>query len=270
MSEIHPRVSVNAISSFSWTLSEDIEFWQAHGLDHVGLAHHKLVQCGWDQAIDQVRAAGLRCSCLVGAPIIPLDHPEAWDGAHDELRRAVDGAAAVGAGCLFVAGRPGGLTSDEAATAFIEAIEPVARHAHDRRVPLAFEHTNPLRRDLGFIHTLADGVDFATESGVGLDVELNNCWVERHLDTLFRRGLGHIRLVQVSDFVVGTLDTPNRAVPGDGDIPLASIIGQVLEAGYRGPFDLELIGPRIEDEGYASAIVRGSQWLSDLLFRLGA
>ena len=270
MSDLHPRVSVNAISSFSWTLSQDLDFWAANGIGQIGLAYHKLEQSGWEQGLAQVRSAPLRTSCLVGAPVIPLDHPDEWDDARAGLCRAVDGAAEVGAGCLFVGGRPGALTSDGAASAFVDAIGPVARYAEDRHVPLAFEHTNPLRRDLGFIHTLADGIEFAAESGIGLDVELNNCWVERHLDTLFRRGLFHIRLVQVSDFVVGTFDTPNRAVPGDGDIPLASIIGQILEAGYTGPFDLELIGPRIEAEGYASAIARGSRWLSNLLVRLGA
>jgi len=270
VNELHPRVSVNAISSFSWTLSQDLDFWPATGIGQIGLAHHKLEQSGWEPALAQVNSAPLRTSCLVGAPVIPLDHPDQWDDARGALCRAVDGAAEVGASCLFVGGRPGALTSDGAASAFVDAIGPVAGYAEERRVPLAFEHTNPLRRDLGFIHTLADGIDFAAESGIGLDVELNNCWVERHLDTLFRRGLGYIRLVQVSDFVVGTFDTPNRAVPGDGDIPLASIIGLVLEAGYAGPFDLELIGPRIEAEGYASAIARGSQWLSDLLDQLGA
>jgi sugar phosphate isomerase/epimerase len=73
--------------------------------------------------------------------------------------------------------------------------------------------------------------------------------------------------VQVSDYAVGTLSTPNRLVPGDGDIPLARIIGHVLDAGYEGVFDLELVGPRIEDEGYRSAISRSCDYLSQLLAR---
>ncbi len=66
-----------------------------------------------------------------------------------------------------------------------------------------------------------------------------------------------LRLVQVSDYVIGTLRTPDRAVPGDGDIPLARIIGQLLEAGYDGVFDIELIGPRIEVEGYQTGRSEG-------------
>ena len=79
-----------------------------------------------------------------------------------------------------------------------------------------------------------------------------------------------IGLVQVSDFVIGTHDTPNRVVPGDGDIPLHRLLNDIITAGYDGAFDLELIGPRIEDEGYESAIRRSTEGLGALLDSLTA
>ena len=45
-------------------------------------------------------------------------------------------------------------------------------------------------------------------------------------------------------------------MPGDGDIPIGRILGTVLAAGYAGSFDLELIGPRIDAEGYDRAVPR--------------
>ena len=62
----------------------------------------------------------------------------------------------------------------------------------------------------------------------------------------------------------------NRRVPGDGSIPLIWLIEQLLEAGYQGLFEIEILGPRIEEEGYAAAIRRSAEWLSNLLDRLGA
>ena len=44
---------------------------------------------------------------------------------------------------------------------------------------------------------------------------------------------------------------PNRCAVGDGDIPVERLMGMVLDAGYEGAFDLEILGPRIEEEGYA-------------------
>jgi sugar phosphate isomerase/epimerase len=101
-------------------------------------------------------------------------------------------------------------------------------------------------------------------------MEVNACWAERGLAATIAGGIDRIRLVQVSDFAVGTLSTPNRLVPGDGDIPLERILGQLLAAGYDGCFDLELIGPHIEDEGYRSASRRSIDRLGEMLDALGA
>jgi sugar phosphate isomerase/epimerase len=43
---------------------------------------------------------------------------------------------------------------------------------------------------------------------------------------------------------------------GDGDIPLARIVRALDRAGYTGWWDIELLGPRIEAEGYESVVPR--------------
>jgi sugar phosphate isomerase/epimerase len=122
-----------------------------------------------------------------------------------------------------------------------------------------------MRRDVGFIHTLADVVEVAAVLDVGVVVELTNCWSERRvLDTL-AAGVDRVRLVQASDYVVGTVCATERAVPGDGDIPLGRLLGAIDDAGYRGYVELEMLGPRIEAEGYREAIGRGARALEPLL-----
>ena len=142
---------------------------------------------------------------------------------------------------------------------------PVLAEARARNVGFALEHTNSLRVDVGFVHTLRDALDLARRLGVHVCMEINACWAERDLAATIADGIDRIGVVQVSDFAIGTLSTPNRLVPGDGDIPLQRIIGQLLDAGYEGLFDLELVGPRIEEEGYASAIGRSVVRLSEML-----
>ena len=105
---------------------------------------------------------------------------------------------------------------------------------------------------------------------LGVVVELQACWLEPDFVDTVRANIDRVQLVQVSDFAIGTLDTPNRAVPGDGDMPLERLLGTVLEAGYEGAFDLELLGPRIEAEGYEAAIRRSVEHVSKILDRLGA
>jgi sugar phosphate isomerase/epimerase len=185
--------------------------------------------------------------------------------------RALDTATDVGAECLvFTTGPAGPLAWEEAADAIEAALAPVLPEARSRGVPFAIEHTNSLRVDVGFVHTLADALDLARRFDAGVCMEINACWAERGLADTITAGADSIRLVQVSDFAVGTLSTPNRLVPGDGDIPLERILGQVLAAGYQGCFDLELIGPRIDDEGYESACRRSIDRLTEMLDALGA
>src|SRR6185295_13032284 len=147
---------------------------------------------------------------------------------------------------------------------------PLIEDANGRGIPFGLEHTNSLRVDVGFVHSLRDVVDLARRMGIGVCVETNACWAERALDETIRTSVDTFRIVQVSDFAIGTLSTPNRLVPGDGDIPLERILGQVLAAGYDGCFDLELIGPRIDEEGYESSCTRAVDALGRILTDLGA
>jgi sugar phosphate isomerase/epimerase len=114
------------------------------------------------------------------------------------------------------------------------------------------------------------GITLAETAGIGLCIELHACWMEAGLKPLFRRAMPITGLVQVSDYVLGDRSTPCRAVPGDGAIPLERLIGDLLEAGYEGVFDLELVGPRIQKEGAATATKRAAENLSEILTKLGA
>jgi sugar phosphate isomerase/epimerase len=101
--------------------------------------------------------------------------------------------------------------------------------------------------------------------------EVQNFWVEYDLERTITEGMDVIGLVQISDWVgTDSAVPPNRAALGDGDIPLERIMSWFLEAGYQGAFDIELVGPRIDKEGYQSAVTRSVRWLTDALNRLGA
>jgi sugar phosphate isomerase/epimerase len=207
---------------------------------------------------------------LIGIGPFRLDDASQWPGQRDRVRGALDAAEAVGAECMILTTGPAGqLSWEDAADALADALAPLVEEARARGVPFGLEHTNSLRVDVGFVHTLRDVVDLARRVGIGVCVETNACWAERGLAGTIADGVDTFRIVQVSDFAIGTLSTPNRLVPGDGDIPLERILGQVLGAGYGGCFDLELIGPRIDDEGYESACARAVDALGELLTRLG-
>lgn len=262
---MHPRISVSAMCTPSWSLEEDIAFWRETGITNVGVSLRKLEAAGLEAGAARVKAAALRVTNLLGLGF-PLPDRDRW-GAHQvRLAAAAAAAAAIGAQCMVLTtGRAAPLDWEEAAAALAEALEPVREACRRQGIPLALEHTNSLRTDVSFLHSLRDAVDLACMLEVGVVVEVNACWAERNLRDTIAAAVDRITLVQVSDHVVGTLQTPDRAVPGDGDIPLARIIGWLEEAGYRGVYDIEMMGPRIEAEGYASAIPRAVARLEALL-----
>jgi sugar phosphate isomerase/epimerase len=264
---VHPRLAVSALSSIRLSLDEDLALWSDLGVGAVGLFLPKLEAVGLAAAVDRVGRAGLEVSSIACQGFV-LDEPDSWAERRAALEPAVDAAATLAASCLFVtAGRPGRLDFDAAVDALGEAIGGIRDRARELGVALAVEHTNPMRRDVGFVHSLPDMVEVARRLDVGVVVELTNCWCERHVERSLTEGVDTFRLVQASDYVVGDLTASERAVPGDGDIPLARLLAAVLDAGYRGYVELEMLGPRIEDEGYRAAIARGIEALERMLAR---
>jgi sugar phosphate isomerase/epimerase len=255
---VHPRISVSAISTYTWDLDRDVAFWAAAGVTNVGVSMAKLNAYGVEKGVRRLLDAGVHVGNLIGI-------------GTSGMAAAIDVAAELEADCLvFTTGRATSRTWEEAADALATTLAPRVSQAAGRDIPLAIEHTNSLRADVGFVHTLRDAIDLARGLDIGVCMEVNACWGERALGDTIATGVDRIRLVQLSDYVVGTLSTPDRAVPGDGDIPLDRIVGTLLGAGYAGTFDLELIGPRIEAEGYETAVPRAVRAVELLLERLGA
>ena len=132
------------------------------------------------------------------------------------------------------------------------AIEPGGRRPRRHDVTLAIEHTNSLRADIGFVHTLRDAIDLARRAGHrrvhGDERVLGGTRACRRRS---RRDVDRIALVQVSDFEIGTrrvvasARTRRRRHPARAHPRHAP-----RRAGYTGGFELELLGDAIVDEGY--------------------
>jgi sugar phosphate isomerase/epimerase len=253
----HPRLSVNAICSMRQSLDEDLALWAELGVTHVGLITPKVEAGGWALAERKVEQAGLRVSSV--------------SCYQDGLPGSVEFTAAVGADVLYLpAGSGGSLLWEEAAERFCADLAPWVAKGRELGVRLATEPTNPLRTDVSFLHTLRDAMDLARTAEIGVVVDVYSTWYERGLAQTIRGGIDLIALVQLGDYALGTLNTPNRRAIGDGDIPVERLVALLLDSGYAGVFDLEILGPVVEEEGYRAPIARSLERASELLARLGA
>lgn len=266
---MHPRISINTITTLAWPLADDLALLARLDAPHFGFPLLKL-EADVERGVAAIRRAGRGVSCVAASSAdASLLAP---DDALAALRPAIDVAHALASPlCYFTSGRsPARMSTDDACALLTRALAPSVAYAASRGVGLAIENNSMTTRRTGFVHTLPDSIRLAEEADIGICLELQNCWYERDLSRMFREHVSRFALVQVSDFLVGEELRLNRRVPGDGSMPLAWMIEELLEAGYSGLFDIELIGPSIDAEGPESALRRSISWLDERLTEYGA
>lgn len=261
---MHDRVSVSALCFLSPqfvspTLAEVADNWRIlrpHRVSFLGT----LVADDLAAARTIVEDGGYEVETITQSPM---------SGA--ELSTMIDTAASLGARSIYgLTGGRGDLTWEEAADSFSRAIAPYGEQGRSAGIAVAIENASPLYADMHLGTSLRDTVAVAESAGIGVVIDIFGCWAESGLRETIERAVPRCPLVQVSDYVFGDRSLPARAVPGDGGIPLRRIIDWILSAGYEGAFDLELIGPRIEQEGRVEAARRAADNVSEILVSLGA
>jgi sugar phosphate isomerase/epimerase len=270
MESIHPRLSVNALSSWSWSFEQDLALWRTiDGIHHVGLLAPKLDAFGHDRAIDALREVAIAASCIV-AGTFDLRDRSSWDATRKDLARCIDTACALEAQCIYITtGRTTHEPWRDVLETFAEAVAPTVAYGAERGMQVALE---PSRRvEVSFAHTLRDGAIVGERAGIGVVVDIGNCWMEREVEAAIAECAPRIALVQIADVQVGTMASPGldgKGVPGDGDLPMERWLAAVLATGYAGQIELEMVGSMVETIGYRAAIERAVITGSELLDRL--
>jgi sugar phosphate isomerase/epimerase len=271
--DIHPRLSANAACGWTNDFSADLAMWDEIGVRRVGVWENKFEAHGHAAAVDAIQARGLVVTSFV-TQWFDLSNSVGWPRRRDGMCAAIDTAVELGAGCVYVPPGPSdGRSWEQLLEALVEAIEPCVRHAATRGMRLAFEPS--ARTQVSFVNTLRDAIVVTDHVAVDVVVDFASCWMERELAVVLAALGSRIALVQVADVGIGGLRRPDdldvragpsgRVVPGEGDLDLDRLIRATISAGYGGPFELELLGPSIEAEGYSRALRRGLIHVSEIL-----
>jgi sugar phosphate isomerase/epimerase len=271
---MHERISVNALCFPGASFRDLAGYWRELGARRVSLVSNALLEEGLPAAQAALRTGPYEVETIThgfmsGRHLEPYE--ASWREARDTLTRVIQAAKTLGARSIYmVTGGHGTLTWEEAAEAFRAAIEPCVAQAKAAGIALMIEDAPPLYAHIHIAHTLRDTVALAEIAGIGVCIDLFACWTEAGLQQSIERALPRCHVVQVCDYAYGDRSLPARAVPPDGAIPVKRILEWILRAGYAGPFDLELIGPRIDQEGQLAAVRRAAQNVGEILRSLGA
>lgn len=267
MAGAHQRLSVHNVTFYGASLPELQDHWAALDVSRLSILDGQLLAPEFPillrdngytvEAVYHLFAAGSLTSDV--------------DTAREALSTVIDAAAEVDARTVYMlTGGRGNLTWKQAAERFSDMVAPCAARAKAAGVALAIENASSLYADIHLAHTLRDTVALAEMSDLGICIDVFHCWAEGDFEEQVRRALPRTALIQLSDYVLGDRALPNRAVPGDGTVPLEAFVAQALAGGYSHGFDLELIGPRIDAEGRLESARRACDVVGDMLDRLGA
>lgn len=266
---MHRRIAINVLSLEPAGLDRQVDFVARIGAGAITPDVGQFGAFTPAQAGRLIGDAGLACAALThrafgfaDAALIPA--------ARERLERSIATASKIGAPCIVMTtGGRGALDWRDAVARFAEAVAPCAYLARQAGVTLGIEPTSHLYADASIVHRLTDCHTVARTAGINMVNDLFACWVDADIDTALVEGNALTSLVQVSDYVPGDRGLPCRAVPGDGAIRLERLLPAIIDAGYAGYFDLEIIGPRLLTEGVALGLHRAAAHIGRILYAAG-
>lgn len=224
---------------------------------------------GWAEGVRTLRSSALEVCGLVGPYPPALFTEESWQASRADLVETVQAAATLECRCVYMVTGPATVTGRaEATEVFASFIEPVVDYAHTVGVQLAIEPTLPQFAWVSFVHSLEEALEMNQMTGMSVCLDLFHLWKDETLSSFLTDHIDLVALVQVGDSVPEGR-THIRAVLGDGAIPVSDIISAVDAAGYRGIYDIEQYGPRMDEEGPLIAVERAVQTLEVLVGSTG-
>lgn len=268
--ELHPLISVNGAYDREASLADDLQLCVQVGAGLIGIPNYKIDRAGTAEAISLLKHSPVGVSTVCHPDLATLDDSDAWPDQLTAARRTVQIAADLEAQSVYITtGGRGRAGWRSAASAFVELACELRDYATSLGLPLLLEATAPFYAELSIVHTLADQVTVCTESGLGLCLDTFACWSDSSFESGLDAAAGRCGLVQIADYALGERNARDRAVPGDGVIDFPQIFTALRDAHFTGPFDLELMGRRLDEEGRPVGFGRAVTWLSKQLSAYG-
>jgi len=272
---MHERLSVHSICFRDAALRALATYWRDLGIRRVSL-HSGLIEKEGLAAVQSAVESGPYEVETITHTFLPLGHQldaqrRNWNAPQENLDRVIADAKTLGARSieLFTGGQ-GALTWEEAAELFGTAVAPCLDRAKIAGVSVMAENTPSRYAGMHLAGSLRDTVVLAELTGIDICIDVFSCWSEAGLKQTIERAATRTSLVQIGDYAFDETMSPGRAVPGDGMISFDRILDWILRAGYRGTFEIEILGPRIDKEGHFQATRRAVAFIAETLRSLGA
>lgn len=258
---------MNQLTTFRWAFDEDVHYYRQAGYGAMGVWRRKLSDFGEERAAELLIDNGMRVSNLLWAGGFTGNDGRTLEENLDDAKSAIKTAAMLRAGCLVV--YTGGRNNhterhaDRLVRGVLDELLPVAV---DCGVTLAVEPMHPACcaewTILTSLEATADLLDDYRSP------RLKMVYDAYHFP-LRGEDLAHLGEITPSIAVVHLGDSlaphsidQERCPLGEGRMPLGEIITCLLESGYSGDFDVELMGAAVEACDYRTLLSDSREFFS--------
>lgn len=241
---LHRRLAVSQLTTLKWSLEEAIDGFRRGGVPGIGVSLDRMKSRGIERSIDEVQQSGLLVSTLGWIGGFTGGRELSWQEAVREGKLAIWIAAQLRAQAVTVITGPRRThIRSHARRIVIEALRELSVVAERSGVRLALQPMHPVcSDDWTFLHSLDDTLRMLDDVGspwVGLAYSPYHLWRETDLLRRIPEVASRVASVHLSDWRRAPRDDNDRALPGDGVLPLCEHVSALEEAGYRGLYEFD-------------------------------
>jgi sugar phosphate isomerase/epimerase len=240
------RLCIHTITTKPWSLEQSLAAYKAAGVPAVTVWRSAYADTSPETARKILDNSGLATVSLCRGGFFPAETATARQQAIDDNKRIIDEAATIGASLVvLVCGAIRGISLPDQRKQIADAIHAILPHAKMSGIKLAIEPLHPMYAgDRSAINTMAQANDIVEQinhPNLGIAVDVYHLWWDPTLEQEIARAGKNIFAYHVCDWRTPTRDLLNdRALMGEGCIPLKQIRAWVEQAGFKGFIEVEI------------------------------
>ncbi|HZT95595.1 MAG TPA: sugar phosphate isomerase/epimerase family protein [Chloroflexota bacterium] len=263
---------VSEFTTWPWPFRQDVDHYASLGVQAMEVCEFKLRHGSYPEQLQQIVESGLLISSAQPEvrtlfPSQSQPEPKDVDQRMSRFLETIRGFGEFASGLAFVtnSGNPPNGNIQHVLDVAVDQYRRLADRASEYGARIAFEPLNPSIMNVeSAVWTLTQALELAQavdRSNFGICLDLWNVWQNAGIDETIRECGGRTFVVQVSDWRTPR-STQDRLIPGDGVIPLPTLLRAIRESGFRGAISVEIFSGEVPDslwEGDLEEVIRQSR-----------
>jgi len=253
---------VSQFTTWTQTFAQDLQLYREAEVDFIEVCEGKLDPHRAEAQLQELKDSGLRVSSVQPRlhslfPDFPRPEPKAPKERMQELRKTIElfGHHFPGVTLVTISGAAPNGDYALAYRIATQEYREVARIAADHGVRLALEPLNPILMNVDtFLCSIAQAgrvIESVDHPQFGLFLDVWHIWEETDAPALIQKYGDRIFGVHVNDWH-DPRTFGDRALPGEGEIPLVDLLKAIRKTGYAEAYALEV---------FSETHLSGSHWI---------